>query len=80
MCHVGHQPFARKKCPKSHKNWNPRMPIFMGWAYFHVTENPRMSGTLVLAQTVDTRAFLQFSNELGKEAGSFSNLALYPGH
>ena len=80
MCHVGHQPSARKKHPKSHKNGNPWMPIFMGWAYFHNTENPGMSGTLVLAQTVDTRAFLQFSNELGKEAGSFSYLASYPGH
>ena len=54
---MGHQPFACEKDPKSHNNGNPRMRIFTGCAKFHDTGNPGISGTLVLAQTVDTRLF-----------------------
>ena len=53
-----------KKGPKSHKNGNPRMPIFTGCAYFMESWNVGN----------------QFLNELGNEARSFSNLASYPGH
>ena len=52
-CHVGHQPFACEKGPKSHKNGNPRMPILTGCAYFYDTGNLGISGTLVLMQTID---------------------------